>query len=89
VDLLNSEIVEDYKVNIEEAVLVIRDPKNPEGGSVELIFTGPNPELEKFTIINENGSTTSVSLKDIEYPQKINETLFSISLETNKRRKND
>ena len=89
VDLLNAEIVEDYKVNIEEAVLVIRDPKNPEGGSVELIFTGPNPELEKFTIINENGSTTSVSLKDIEYPQKINETLFSISLETNKRRKND
>ena len=87
VDLLNSEIVEDYKVNIEEAVLIIRDPKNPEGGSVELIFTGPNPELEKFTVKNENGSSTSVSLTDIEYPQKINETLFSIALESNKRQK--
>ena len=89
VDLLNSEIVEDYKVNIEEAVLIIRDPKNPEGGSVELIFTGPNPQLEKFTVKNENGSSTSISLTDIEYPQKINETLFSIALESNKRQKND
>ena len=89
VDLFNSEIVEDYKVNIEEAVLIIRDPNNPEGGSVELIFTGPNPELEKFTVKNENGLSTSISLTDIEYPQKINETLFSISLESNKRRKND
>ena len=89
VDLLNSEIVEDYKVNIEEAVLIIRDPKNPEGGSVELIFTGPNPELEKFTVKNENGLSTSISLTDIEYPQKINETLFSIALESNKRQKND
>ena len=86
VDLLNSEIVEDYKVSIEEAVLTIRDPKKPERGSVELVFSGAKLELDKFTIKNENGSSTSISLKDIEYPQKINETLFSIPLETNRRR---
>jgi outer membrane lipoprotein-sorting protein len=86
VDLLNSEIVEDYKVSIKEAVLTIRDPKKPERGSVELVFAGPKPELEKFTVKNENGSFTSISLSDIEYPQQINETLFSIPLETNRRR---
>ena len=86
VDLLNSKIVEDYKVSIKEAVLTIRDPKKPERGSVELVFAGPTPELEKFTVKNENGSSTSLSLSDIEYPQQINETLFSISLETNRRR---
>ena len=86
VDLLNSRIVGNYKVSGEKGVLMIKDPKTPELGSVELIFTGAKPELEKFTIINENGSSTSILLKDIEYPKKLNDTLFSIPLETNKRR---
>jgi len=86
VDLLNSGIVGNYKVSAEKGVLTIRDPKNPELGSVELIFKGAKPELEKFTIKNENSSSTSILLKDIEYPKKINDTLFSIPLETNKRR---
>ena len=86
VDLLNSGIVENYEKSSEEAVLTIRDPKKPERGSVEMVFTGAKPELKKFTIKNENGSSTSISLKDIEYPKKLNETLFSIPLETNKRR---
>ena len=87
VNLLNSGIVENYKVRNEEAILTISDPKKPERGSVELVFTGAKPELTNFTVKNENGSSTSISLEDIEYPQKINETLFSIPLETNKRLK--
>ena len=86
VDLLNSGIVENYEKSIEEAVLTIRDPKRPERGSVELVFTGAKPELKQFSIKNENGSSTSILLNDIEYPKKINETLFSISLEINKRK---
>tara|TARA_B100001769_G_scaffold70671_1_gene52792 strand:+ start:102 stop:713 length:612 start_codon:yes stop_codon:yes gene_type:complete len=89
VDLLNSGIVGNYKISAEKGVLTIRDPNKPELGSVELVFTGAKPELEKFTIKNENGSSTSIFLKDIEYPKKLNETLFSIPLETNKRRKNN
>ena len=85
VDLLNSGIVAKYKVSAEKAILTIRDPKKPQRGSVELVFVGTKPELEKFTIKNENGSSTSISLKDIEYPKKLNETLFSIALETQKR----
>ena len=87
VNLLNSGIVQNYKVSNEEAILTISDPKKPERGSVELVFTGAKPELENFTVKNENGSSTSLFLEDIEYPQKINETLFSIPLETNKRLK--
>ena len=89
VDLLNSGIVENYEKSIEQAVLTIRDPKRPERGSVELVFTGAKPELKNFTIKNENGSSTTILLKDIEYPKKINETLFSISLEINKRKNKD
>ena len=89
VDLLNSGIVGNYKVSAEKGVLTIRDPNKPELGSVELVFTGAKPELEKFTIKNENGSSTSILLKDIEYPKKLNETLFSIALETSKRRRKD
>ena len=87
VDLLNSGIVGNYKLSVEKAVLTIRDPNKPERGSVELVFTGAKPELEKFTIKNENGSSTSILLKHIEYPKNLNETLFSIPLETNKRRR--
>ena len=87
VDLLNSEIVKKYKVSVEKAVLTLRDPKKPERGNLELVFSGTKPALEKFTIKNENGSSTSISLKDIEYPKKLNETLFSIALETQKRQK--
>ena len=87
VNLLNSGIVENYKVSNKEAILTIRDPKKSERGSVELVFTGAKPELTNFTVKNENGSSTSLFLEDIEYPQKINETLFSIPLETNKRLK--
>ena len=85
VDLLNSGIVAKYKVSAEKAILTIRDPKKPQRGSVELVFVGTKPELEKFSIKNEDGSSTSISLKDIEYPKKLNETLFSIALETKKR----
>ena len=85
VDLLNSEIVTKYKVSVEKAVLTLRDPKKPERGNLELVFSGTTPALEKFTIKNENGSSTSISLKNIEYPKKLNETLFSIALETKKR----
>ena len=87
VNLLNSGIVENYKVSNKEAILTISDAKKPERGSVELVFTGAKPELANFTVKNENGSSTSLFLEDIEYPQKINETLFSIPLETNKRLK--
>ena len=89
VDLLNSGILENYKMSTGQAVVKIRDPEKPEHGSVELVFTGPKPELEKFTVQNENGLSTSITLEDIEYPEKINDTLFSIQLEINKsKRKN-
>ncbi len=89
VDLLNSGIVANYKVSAEKAVLTIRDPKKPQLGSVDLVFVGTKPGLEKFIIKNENGSSTSISLKDIKYPEKLNETLFSIALETSKRQRKD
>ena len=66
-DLLNSGIVENYEKSIEKAVLTIRNPKKPELGSVELVFTGAKPELKNFTIKNENGSSTTILLKDIEF----------------------
>ena len=89
VDLLNSGILENYKMSTGQAVVKIRDPEKPEHGSVELVFTGAKPELEKFTVQNENGLSTSITLEDIEYPDKINDTLFSIQLEISKsKRKN-
>ena len=85
IDLINSGIVSNYKKALGEAVLVIRDPIKPERGSIELLFSGAQPELKKFIVKNENGTSTSIALEDIEYPKNINDTLFSIALEINKR----
>ena len=85
VDLLNSGLIENYEVYNDKAILLLRDPKKPERGYIEIVFSGATPELEQLVIKNANGSTTSVSLKEIEYPKKINATLFSIALEANKR----
>ena len=89
IDLINSGIVSNYKKALGEAVLVIRDPIKPERGSVELLFSGTQPELKKFTVKNENGTSTSIVLEDTEYPKNINDTLFSIALEINKRKDSD
>lgn len=89
IDLINSGIVSNYMEASEEAVLVIRDPIISESGSVELLFSGAQPELKKFTVKNENGKSTSIVLKDTEYPKNINDTLFSIALEINKRKDSD
>ncbi len=86
IDLINSGIVSNYTETSEEAVVVIRDPKIPESGSVELLFSGAQPRLKKFTVKNENGTSTSIVLEDTEYPKNINDTLFSIALEINKRK---
>lgn len=89
IDLINSGIVSNYMEALEEAVLVIRDPRSPESGSVELLFSGAQPKLKKFTVKNENGTSTSIILEDIEYPKNINDTLFSVALEINERKDHD
>jgi outer membrane lipoprotein-sorting protein len=86
IDLINSGIVSNYMEALEEAVLILKDPIRPESGSVELLFSGAQPELKKFIVKNENGTSTSIALEDIEYPENINDTLFSIALEINKRK---
>ena len=89
IDLINSGIASDYREGLEEAVLLITDPITPESGSVELLFSGAEPELKKFTVKNENGTSTSIDLENTEYPNNINDTLFSIALEINKRKDSD
>ena len=85
VDLLNAGIVENYEVFNDKAILTLGDPNKPDQGNIQIVFSGAKPELAQFIIKNANGSSTSLSLKDIEYPKKINATLFSIALETKRR----
>ena len=86
IDLINSGMVSNYKKGLEEAVLTIKDPTKSKRGSVELLFLGEKPELKKFTLKDENGTLTTIVLENTEYPNNINDTLFSIALEINKRK---
>ena len=86
IDLINSGMVSNYQKGLEEAVLTIKDPTKPKRGSVELLFLGEQPELKKFTLKNEHEASTTIVLENTEYPNNINDTLFSITLEINKRK---
>ena len=89
IDLINSGMVSNYKKDLEEAVLTIKDPTKPKRGSVELLFLGEQPELKKFTLKNENGTSTSIFLENNEYPNNLHDTLLSIALEINKRKESE
>ena len=64
--------------------LKIDDPKFPESGFIELIFTGPLLELRQWVIQNQYGERTTFVLNDLIVNVNINDSLFSIPLQMEK-----
>ena len=62
-----------------------QDPKNPELGTIKMIFSGPPIELRQWVITNQDGSQTTVILGDVTRGGSIASSLFSIPTEINKR----
>lgn len=62
-----------------------RDPDNPELGSIRLVFSGPPIELRQWVISNQDGSQTTVILRDMEHGATFRPSLFSIPTEVQRR----
>ena len=70
-------------------VTVVRaqDPKHPEYGTIDLVFS-PNPiALKQWIITDDIGNQTSVTLGDLVTGQKYGPSLFSMEIELAKRAK--
>ncbi len=56
----------------------IQDPEAPELGQVTLIFTGPALQLQRWIVTDAQGLRTTVSLTEINYPERIDPDLFRL-----------
>lgn len=62
-----------------------QDPDNPEYGSIELVFTAGPVELRQWVITDDVGNQTTVILGDMTKGAQFPASLFSITLEADKR----
>lgn len=65
----------------------VQDPQHPERGRMDLVFTGPTPELRQWVVHNENGEQTIVVLNDMQRDVAIRDYLFNVLREIDQRKK--
>ncbi|MCL6284624.1 outer membrane lipoprotein carrier protein LolA [Ruegeria sp. 2012CJ41-6] len=65
-------------------VVTAQDPKNPEYGKIELMFTADPVELRKWVVHDSSGARTTVILGELEEGKKYNRRFFSATSD-NKR----
>ncbi len=62
-----------------------QDPEHPEYGTIELVFTAGPVELRQWIITDDLGDQTTVILGEMIRGGSLGDTLFNITLETEKR----
>jgi outer membrane lipoprotein-sorting protein len=66
VDLTRERMVTGHASDGKTTTIRAQDPKNPEYGSIELVFTANPVELRQWVINDDTGSRTTVVLGDLE-----------------------
>jgi outer membrane lipoprotein-sorting protein len=85
VDLGRAKMVVGHFADDTETTIVAQDPKNPEYGSIELVFTSDPVRLRKWVVNDASGQRTMVVLDDLEQGVSFRADLFSIDKEAEKR----
>jgi hypothetical protein len=65
--------------------VLAQDPKHPDYGTIELIFSEDPVALTEWIITDDIGSQTSVKLETLQPGGTYPASLFSIDLETKRR----
>ncbi|WP_120634037.1 outer membrane lipoprotein carrier protein LolA [Ruegeria sp. EL01] len=77
VDLGQANMVVGHSFDGTATVVTAQDPKNPESGRIELMFTGDPVELRKWVIHDNAGSQTTVLLGPLAEGGRLDQDLFS------------
>jgi outer membrane lipoprotein-sorting protein len=88
VDLGRANMVVGHREDDETTRVVAQDPKNPEYGTIELVFTPEPVALVAWVITDDLGNRTIVELQGLQEDVRIREALFDIRAEI-KRREGD
>ncbi len=85
VDLATARMVVDHSGNGEVTTVTAQDPKNPEYGSITLMFSPAPVALRQWIITDGSGAQTTVVLDELTPGGPYPPSYFNITTETEKR----
>ena len=88
INLSGERMVRGHKFDGTSTTLTVQDPEYPERGLLALVFTGPSPQLRQWVIEGQNGEQTTIVLNDVATDMSLNDNLFNVLLNQEKRRSN-
>ena len=86
INLSRERTVSGHQFDGTSTILTVQDPEYPERGRMALVFTGPNPQLRQWVIEDQNGEQTVVVLNDVATDMSLNDNLFNVLINQEKRR---
>ena len=78
VDLTRARMVVGHTSDGKTTTVRAQDPKNPEYGSIDLVFTGKPVQLRQWVINDGSGSKTTVILGDLKRGGTYRQSLFEM-----------
>lgn len=84
VDLTTANMITNHEGDDQTTTITAQDPKRPDIGHIELVFTSNPAELRQWVIVDDGGNATTVILGDMEVGLELNAALFSVPLEVEK-----
>tara|TARA_B100001057_G_scaffold229250_1_gene229521 strand:- start:106 stop:714 length:609 start_codon:yes stop_codon:yes gene_type:complete len=87
INLSRESMVRTHQFDGTSTILTVQDPEHPERGRMALVFTGPNPQLRQWVIEDQNGEQTVVVLNDVTTDMLLNDNLFNVLINQEKRRR--
>jgi outer membrane lipoprotein-sorting protein len=88
VDLNTANMITDHRADDLTTIITAQDPENPDIGFIELVFTADPVELRQWVITDQDGSQTTVILRDMEFGVALKSSLFSVQQEIQKSQVN-
>ena len=89
INLSRESMVRGHQFDGTSTTLIVQDPEHPERGLIALVFTGPTPQLRQWVIEGQNGEQTVIVLNDVATDMPLNDNLFNVMLNQEKRRSNN
>ena len=80
VELAQNGFVKSHRFDDGSTILTIQDPQYPEQGFMELVFTGPKPQLRQWVIEDQNGEKTVVVFNNTATDMSLSDRLFNVSI---------
>ena len=85
INLSRDRMVRAHQFDGTSTILKVQDPEHPERGLMALVFTGPDPQLRQWVIEDQNGEQTVVVLNEFATDMTLNDNLFNVLINQEKR----